>query len=334
METTTMIKQAKELDKSMSHKAIILPQIEYGDGNIIYAKNAYKLTSEAERELIEDLGVPGPFWGRIDQELKNTVANHLIRKQQDTERLIHLYDDGSKQFLGIQNVKSPVIGIEEMANYSYGIMDTIGEKWELNGFRIHPDACMAEFLLPELINVDLEKKRLKRKGDIIKVGGTLEWSPVNRTVASVQQYVYRLVCTNGAIAPRLSAKMNMYGRSRDSVFERMGKAFVDVFANLPHLVEAYKASTMVTIDNLDHHMDNLFAANSLPASLRQAVLDALGEEIETLDRVTAWNVANAFTRAANADGMAYATRRTLQSLGGAFARDHKADCPTCHRELN
>ena len=328
MKQADIFKEAKQLDDHLTRKAVVLNKAEWDPEKITFGKTKVRNSDDGTRILLEKLKIPGPYFDRIDDDLKIYTMNHLL-KQTDLELISHLYDEGGNmpQLLGFSNMRTSSLSVEQTYR---AILNAVPmDDYAITVVKIKPDLCRVDILTPREIDVGTEKKN-----DRIRIGGTFTMWPDMRHVPHVEGYNIRLVCSNGMIAPSERAVMKGWGKDPANVYERLADAVEQVFEEMEdqELVEKFKSLKEHTFDNreqLDEAMRKLFRTLNVPLSLRNDVIEAWEEE----EDLSMFGIVNAFTAAANGEEITLNERRLLQSIGGNITYDHQL-CPICKRNLN
>lgn len=330
VQTALLERVETEVDKRLATRTVNLPKVKYmwngkeDHGELLIGGNIKaRIEGAGERQLLDQLQIPGPYWGKIDPELRVVTANHLLKKMEDMERNAYILD--GKQFLGFQLSQRPVIkGREMLENVFSGIP---GSNWDVSERDTHFDPYECRLSVFKRNNHEI------KKNDIVKAGVSIFFSPIGDYVTRVEQYAYRLVCTNGMTAPTGMHTMTLYGKDDVTMFEKVKGAIEVVWNNVEAMVEGFKDLVKMKVKNPQEYLEHLFKVHHLPPAMRDYVRDAF--EIEPGD--TMWHITNAFTRAANDDELvtSHNSRKTLQSFGGSLAtRNEFRRCGTCGHHLN
>jgi len=321
MQVETLMAQAEKVDKRIRMRTVNLPKITYEPGAIRIGKTRATLDDNGMRELLQELQIPAPYWRRIDDDLRTYTVNHLLQQREGTEKQLYILD--GKKLVGFQNPGRPRI---KVVDFYKEVMDSIpDDKWEISekDTTLTPFECRVSILAP--------REHQIKKGDLVKVGGTVTFSPFGGIVPRVQAYAYRLACTNGMIAPALQHTMTCYGKDKDSMFEKVRTVVRTTWLKLEDIIQGFKDLTKTKVENPQEYMEHLFQVHHLPPGMRDYVRDAFEEEPGD----SLWEITNAFTRAANSEDLKedYKSRTVLQSMGGEVALgDHR--CKICGHSLN
>jgi len=153
-----------------------------------------------------------------------------------------------------------------------------------------------------------------RVGDEVERGVHISNSEVGARSVRIEPLVYRLVCTNGMIAPR---KMGGYAirhvGNGDRVRQLVGEAIDDVFGATQELIGKFQQALTEAVDQPVDELTALAKAGSLTEAQFKATLDSYMLEAEP----TKYGIANSLTLAAQ--GQDDPVQRTdMEALAGRY----------------
>lgn len=180
------------------------------------------------------------------------------------------------------------------------------------------------------------QERPVHKGDLIRAGAMLHFSPLGTIEPLVQSYGLRLVCTNGAVAEEI---IQTYRRSRgggggegDEIWQWFRESVRQAYGSLGQVVDRYQALSRTRIPPRDRAM-------SLEGLLHQA-----GIRGHMAEAVRAYALAHPPQNEYDLlNILTYATSHILddpqevaraQRAGGAFTSEeqHRRRCPVCRQD--
>lgn len=152
---------------------------------------------------------------------------------------------------------------------------------------------------------------------------------------AIDGYLFRWWCTNGctdtlASVPALSRRQFP---SPEEAYEWAEESVNAILGGLEGSLDAVQQTTAMPVapDQVAATMRDLFAEHSVPARQRERIISELADVGEDM---TVYDVMNAVTVVANADGVSPDATEQLLRLGGHIAHAASADrCDGCHRIL-
>lgn len=191
-------------------------------------------------------------------------------------------------------------------------------------------------------NVELEVVGLQQatvtRGDLIRAGALVRFSPVGNTIPEVQSYALRLACTNGATSNTVMSRFQFGGgggadgggNGGDNFWNWLRKSVHDAYGALNQIAETYQ------------RMRN----ERIPANQRAAVLEGLlrqahisGGDADTIRAMAlqdppsnAYDMFNLITYATSHILQRPAAIRKANEVVATFSSEeaHEAVCPMCH----
>ncbi len=153
-----------------------------------------------------------------------------------------------------------------------------------------------------------------RVGDVVERGVHISNSEVGARSVRIQPLVFRLVCTNGMLAPKkLGGYAIRHVGNGDRVRQLVGEAIDDVFGATEELIDKFRQALTVAVDQPVDELTALAKAGSLTEAQFRATLDSYLLEAEP----TRFGIANAITLAAQ--GQDDPINRTgMEALAGRY----------------
>jgi hypothetical protein len=84
------------------------------------------------------------------------------------------------------------------------------------------------------------KKEAVRRGDIVRAGAMVSFSPISTVMPVVQSYVLRLVCTNGATSKTVLAQFTGGGGDGDNIWQWFRQSVQAAYQSLGAVVNRYR----------------------------------------------------------------------------------------------
>jgi len=107
-----------------------------------------------------------------------------------------------------------------------------------------------------------KQQQAVRRGDMVRAGAMVHFSPINTVMPSVQSYVLRLVCTNGATSKTVLSQFTGGGGEGDDIWQWFRQSVAAAYRSMGAVVERYQQMIQERI----------------PADHRAAMLEALLKE--------------------------------------------------------
>ena len=150
-------------------------------------------------------------------------------------------------------------------------------------------------------------------------------SPIGLKQTLVDGYLFRFVCTNGAMDVRHSAGgFQRRGSTPDAAYKWAGETAVIILGGLESaFAQVQELARHPVDDNPSLVLAQLFREHSVPKDQQLRIAEAL--EAATGPQ-TAYDLMQAITRAANMDGLGWRPARALMSLGGHLAEHGGGMC--------
>jgi hypothetical protein len=181
------------------------------------APRRYKVTELARRQLAEKLNIPFKYFERMRMDepgLLDRNVNTWLEKD-DSNRMLRTLDGNVRAVLSDRYRRLDNFALAEQTLPILQGLNGTFESVELTETRMY-----LKFVLPRL-------KYEMAPGDVVQGGVMISNSEVGLGMLSVQPLVYRLVCSNGMIAPDYSMKKTHIGRSVNNDDEEAVRVFQD-----------------------------------------------------------------------------------------------------------
>lgn len=182
------------------------------------------------------------------------------------------------------------------------------------------------------IEVVGEKTQPVARGDLVRAGVKINFSPMGTASPLVQSYALVLACTNGATANNVLAEFTAGGGGGDGddIWQFFRQSIRQAYGSFEKVVEGYKKLRAENIRPEDR-------AQMLESLLRQAKIGGkVGEAVRAMaiERPprNSWEMHNLITYASS-HLLEAAPAQRAQSVAADFADEerHSRACPLCHR---
>lgn len=179
--------------------------------------------------------------------------------------------------------------------------------------------------------VDPQHSHIAR-GDLVKAGVMVTFSPMGVAYPTVQSYAVRLVCTNGATANTVLASFTGGGGEGDSIWQFFRRSIHKAYGSFDKVVTGWRELAAEDIDPERRAtiLENLIKA----AALSDAVADAVRAQAIAHPPTNAWEMQNLLTYATT-HLMERARPRQIAKALRVVAdfgdeQKHAELCPLCH----
>ena len=171
------------------------------------------------------------------------------------------------------------------------------------------------------------------KGDVVQSGVTITNSEIGSGSLIIQPFIYRLVCTNGMVAPRYLNRF--YSRhvgkividpSNDdqyvTIIDKMQKQ-IDLISSNDVWNESFEGLVKATKQSINsHQIVELAKRHGVSESERAQIFERLNHYVGDTFTTTKYDLANAVTNIANDEEKSNERARKLQELGGLIIFAH------------
>lgn len=206
--------------------------------------------------------------------------------------------------------------------------------------RVIPDVDFhrINLLSPHKVNLEMVgvQERPVVKGDLVRAGVSLTFSPIGIEVPEVQAFALRLACTNGATALDSLSRYNYEGEGNGnggSFYPWLNRSIREAYGALGSIVERWKQMREEGISPTDR-------AAVLEALIRQSKLPiAVANEVRAMAMAEPpqnnYDAFNLLTWASS-HRLEGAQVAHAQRIGAQFASEtgHRRICPVCHHQNN
>lgn len=283
---------------------------------------AFGIRPFAHGQIAENLGIPQVYYNRMlteDPELLAMNANRWFEKAPQ-RRMVRTLDGATRAYLSdryrpLDNIDLAQAVIPQLLERK----DLRIESCEVTETRLY-------------IKAVTERARVVKVGDEVQQGVVISNSEIGAGALAIQNLIWRLVCSNGAIMGDAIRKAHV-GKKVDFELEQMVASYTDrtralddaalwskvrdavdfVLSgeNFDRNVSLLEDATEKKLEQPQHVIEVIGKRNGLSEGLRQRIL---GNLIDEGDR-SVWGLANSITRASQ-DCEDYDEATALERLGG------------------
>jgi hypothetical protein len=272
------------------------------------------LGEDGVRAMASFIGMPRAMCRNLRPDLFGKVATELLSRK---ERYNLLIDDGEiRDFAGYHGVHN--LPAER-------VVSTIEQA--IRGAEFHRVTILGNY--SAMLEVVGDQRQAVRRGDLVRAGAIVTFSPIGTVRPLVQSYVLRLACTNGMTSKTVLAEYHSGGEG-DNIWQWFRQSVQSACQALGEIVNRYQEMTRERI----------------PADQRAAMLEALlkeakisGEDAEAV-RARAmeepprntYDLLNLVTWASShVIRKPHRIQRTLDTAASFTAeQEHARICPVCH----
>lgn len=300
-------------------------------------KNEYLVTPEMWAAITKDLGAGSGYFGKTPPSLLLPQLNWWYGSVEADKPEVHLFTHlaesgnrfavdimpGGRAHRAVRPVQMLEVVRDAMTN---GVPPTFTASGQ--------NSLQTVTLVTTMPSIEYEVQRTRQRGDIVRGGAMVRFSPVGASPVEVSSYIERLICTNGMTSTdQLDVWTHPGGEGSADPYEWIPTALRRVRDSYDAHFESIQRSADAGIDEAEVPtiIDDLFAHYRLPVALRSAVARRLaGVNIENM-----WDLTNAITWAATHDRQLRdpRARARLMRVGGD-AMTHVERCQECHHLLN
>lgn len=288
--------------------------------NIRERSTPLNITDSACTTLTKHLSIPEPYWRSIPPELMVPHMNYLLennRKLNEKRLTLGVRNDNAVGIL-FQGNQPPIPNGQILDIFD----DVVGGDYGVKHFTHDTDR----------ISYSLVTNQMEREvvvGDVVQGGIHITNSFSGRNALEMSAVIYRLVCTNGAIASDTIYKMKLDGINEDTPqwiresFTKLASGFVPAVDKLIDLTTHVIEGDMIPI------IQSLFDVFKVPVANRDDLLNMIMED----PPVTYYDLYNILTDYASNSEAALNNGRmahNMMRIASRFAADVSI-CETCRR---
>ncbi|RJR43941.1 MAG: DUF932 domain-containing protein [Desulfobacteraceae bacterium] len=257
----------------------------------------HRLREVAQRSICWRLGIPYHYLEKCPAALQRENMEHWIRKEKNDE-LFFRFDSSEVRAIFTTKYK-PVDNFEVLER-----LDSIGYG-PATEVQVHLDSEYMAISIP-----DGKQSFSVNKGDKITPGVSVSNSEVGLASLSVAAFFLRLKCTNGMIAKtEVSAS---YRHVSYKILSELPIVLEKISIELGAQKDKFRISTETKVE----HPDMTMASFNRQFALNQDEKDAVEWGWGFEPGETMFHIVNAYTRAAQFEGLSAESSHRLQKVGG------------------
>lgn len=290
----------------------------------------YQLTKDALLEATSLIGITKQYATRCPANLLEPHINYWFRQgpragiSAGTQEM-KLLAIGDRAYAFSKASIDPFSNLRLLDEVLAGIAERYGEGDVLVDYKFQHNLRHTAMRL-----IVPNEMRNPRENDPWSAGVQLHNSLAGEKPLSLEGYLFRWWCTNGAISTHAqSGKWNRRtGGQGDEVYEWARHAVDEILSGLDHEFEALDALANTPIEgDVNQALEDVFRTYRVPLAVRENII----QEMVNSDDLTMYGVMQAITQAANHDDLPESARNTLMEIGGDLPRANHERCPACRR---
>lgn len=281
----------------------------------------YQLTKDAALTATSSIGLTRQYVGRTPSTLIEPHLNYWFANKDGEAKLLvqdttvlAITKASVSPFSNLRLVEEAITGIE--AKYGAGEV--------LVDYKMHHDLRMTAIRL-----VVPDHVRAVREDDNWSAGIQIRNSLVGESPLSLEGYLFRWWCTNGAISThaRSGSWNRRTGGQGEEAYAWAQNAVDEILGGLEHEFEALEQLAESPIEDVAVALEDVFTTYKVPLEAREAIIT----EMVNSDDLTMYGVMQAITQAANGPDVRESVRLMLMEVGGDLPRANAERCSKCRR---
>lgn len=337
-DVTQMLTQINEDTKHKADYLVDLKSINIIENNVYnypdlevshLTKGKFSLSDHSLNQLCGKLGIGTQYLRKclpVSQQLVAHNLNFWIDKSEDKELMLRTYEvepDGSpyetvKEARALCSNRYKRIDNDVVANHTLNKLMDLG----MNIKYVNYDR--------DTLNVTAVNPKMEgeiKKGDVVQSGVTITNSEIGSGSLVIQPFIYRLVCTNGMVAPRYLNRF--YSRhvgkividtTKDeqyiTIIDKMQKQ-IDLIASKDVWDESFNGLYKSTKEQINsHQIVKIAKRHGVSQEERAQIFERLNHYVGDTFTTTKYDLANAITNMGNDENRSDARARFFQELGG------------------
>lgn len=277
------------------------------------------LSENGVKAMTKFVGMPQSLGQELSPDLFGRVATELLGRKERYNLLLNEGEvDNFADFRGMKNLPvDRVLSTIEQAipNCDYHRVSIVSQ-----------NAAMLEIVGT--------KQEAVRRGDIVRAGAMVSFSPINIIAPTVQSYIMRLVCTNGATSRTVLANYTGGAGDGDNVWQWFRQSVRAAYQSMGDITNRYRQMLheRVPADQRAGMLEELLrqagiTGKNAEAVRAQAIQEPPRNSYEMMNLVT-WASSHVLQRPEGIQ-RAHAAIATFTSESA-----HASVCPLCHVRRN
>lgn len=298
-------------------------------------KVEYAVTPDMWAGITKDLGAGAGYFGKTPPSLLLPQLNWWYGSREadkpEVQMLTRAVESGRRFAVGVlPERKYPVSPLRALEVVRDAMTNGVAPVFTTAG----SESLQSVTLVTTMPSIEYEVQRTRQRGDLVRGGAMVRFSPIGAHPVEVSSYIERLICTNGMTSTdQLDVWTHPGGEGAGDPYEWIPSALRRVRDSYDAHFESIQRSADAVIDEdaVPTVIEDLFEHYRLPTSMRAAVARRLaGVNVENL-----WDLTNAITWAATHDRQLRdpRARARLMRVGGD-AMTHVERCDSCNHLLN
>ena len=295
----------------------VFPNLENNTGAF-----CYNLTDHSLNQLSGKLEIGTQYINKclpVSQKLVADNLNFWISERKNRDLMVRTYQSETKNYVrAVMTNRYKIVDAHHIMEPILNKVMDLGAEFKYSYY--DGDKLNITVLLPKLEG-EVEKD------DIVQAGITITNSEIGNGGLLVQPFVYRLVCTNGMVAPRYLNRFftRHVGKividlENDeqwiTIIDKMQKQ-IELVSNPEVFQENLQKLKQATTEKItSHKIVELTKRQGLSELETKEVFQRLDHYIGDTFTTSKYNVANAITNIANDEDISHQRARFLQELGG------------------
>jgi hypothetical protein len=286
-----------EMSKNCHDHLVPVRDISFDDlGSVRIANEVHPMRPIAQQSIAYRLGIPIQYLRKCPPEVQAYNMNHWIKEEKNEELFFRF--DGQEVRAIFTPRYQPIDNFEVMER-----LDSLGYPAE-TPVQCHLDS---EFMSLSILD---KKQTFSLNGGKITPGVSVSNSEVGLACLSISAYLCRLICTNGLVA-KTEVKAS-YKHISLKIFKEFPKVLESVALEVAKKKDQFRISAQSKVDNPLATIESFNRQFQIDKKAKEAIEWAWQREAGD----TMFNVVNAYTRAAQFEGLSAESSYRLQKVGG------------------
>ena len=335
----TMLKErTSDLEEVRAHPNEITFHLGATDPEIKVGKKSFPATPTALGEFTDLLQIPTAFFKRatekvdgavLDPVLNQMLANTLLKdaKVRTKGGFIQEVSEWGKASIEPHQIVKAASNVFGADSPIERLVDTPA----FFGFDVRAPEGGGSGVVENGTALNSEGNRV---GDVTTGGVRLGLNIKQGLAPTVEEYLYRLVCTNGMVRPDSGLKVDARGQTVEEVLMEIEGLAELAFSRAERSIQHFYDLRQQRVSNPERAIRTLAREQGIPNRSMVALLDLAASE-EMPDDASMFDVVNLVTNFANSPQIRNDGGRTLlEGAGGAVVADHAARCGHCQQKVH
>lgn len=327
-----------DVEEVRAHPTDIKFHLNAIDPVIKVGKDEYPAAEGSLAVFSDMLQIPAAFFKRAHQKvqsehldlfLNDMLANTLLKDAKVTIRGEHIdgVEEWGKEHVQPRGLVTAVANVLPANSEIVRLIDT-------------PSAFSFDVRVPEdhKVGVFGDGEALNgagsKVGDVTAGGVRVGINLKQGLAPTVEEYMYRLVCTNGMTMQDTGLKMDARNSTVDEVLKEVEGMAEIAFSRVERSIQHFYDLRQQRVNNPERALRTIGRERGIPERSMGALMDlAAGEDMP--DDPSMFDVVNLVTNFANSPAVTRdGGRLILEGAGGSVISDHAARCGHCQQKVN